>query len=357
MRPLSKRLLMGVTLLIFLAGALVIMLRSTDVRKNPFTASLSSAPALSTALADTHEALGTISTNTRDETQNPDQTAFFQAMGDWAAEIRESEFPEHLLAAALLEKDTRTAFLRLQRLLQEDPFHPLLNMTLAEHCLELPDPLFCNEQLRNRLMSFDGDNGKVRDLLALLAWQSGDTETSLNELRESAYSHYSDDLWADHLQIIGESLHNFGLQERNPQLLAGIIGYTAASAGRSVGQLLALCKAQIANADWRSACQARGLNLAQNGRTLLLKGLGASLVQAMSGEDDPLTTQAREYLQQPREEMEALLNHPFWHPDNMNGPPVSDSQWQKYLDIFRSEGEAAAFEYLTRTLADLHTNG
>lgn len=355
MGSLSKRLIIGASLLIFLTGVVFLLLRQTGEPPQASTSDLPAArPASTSTLAvTTTKTSRSASPVNEEEPQNPQQAEFFKALGDWAEQIRESEVREHLLAAALLEKDNRIGFLRLQRLLQDDPWNPLLNMTLAEHCLELPDPLFCNEQLRNRLMSFDGDNGKVRDLLALLAWQNGDLETALNELRESAHSRYSDDLWADHLQIIGESLTSYGLRERNSQVLASIVGYTAASAGRSIGELLAMCSQQITDADWRSACQARGLNLAQNGRTLLLKGVGAGLVQTMSGADDPLTIQAKAGVRQSYDEMSALIDHPFWKVENPNGPSLSDGQWQKYLDILRSEGETAAFEYLTQTLAEL----
>ncbi|MBE8715569.1 hypothetical protein [Cellvibrio polysaccharolyticus] len=357
MRPLSKRLLMGVTLLIFLAGALVIMLRSTDVREHSPQSSLSSTPAFSNAPANLRETSHTAPAVINDEPQHPEQTTFSTALDDWIAEIRDSELPEHLLAAALLEKDTRTAFLRLQRLLQADPFHALLNMTLADHCLELPDPLFCNEQLRTRLMSFDGDNGRVRDFLALLAWQNGDLETALNELHESAHSSYSDDLWADQLQIIGESLTRFGWQERNRQWQKGVFGHAAAITNRSFSQLITLCREQIANAEWRSACRARGLNLAENGRTLLLQGIGLGLAQITSDADDPVVTRLKADQEEARGKLVTLLEQSTLNNENGQGLPLDDTRWQMYLDILRSEGEAAAFEYLTRTLADLHTNG
>lgn len=348
----SKRLIMAASLLIFLTGALFLLLRQTGEPQPPPTSDLAAIPTLSNSFADETKAPAAASAVINEEPQNPQQIAYFNALEGWAAQIRESEIPEHMLAAALLEKDSRTGFLRLQRLLQASPWHPLLNMTLADHCLELPDPLFCNEQLRQRLMSFDGDNGRVRDLLALLAWQNGDPETALYELRESAHSPYSDNLWADQLQIIAESLTSFGFQERTSYWREGVFGYAAAIPAKSLSQIVSLCREQIANAEWRSACRARGMNLAENGRTLLLQSLGLGLARIASDADDPVINRTKARLDQTHAEMIAVFDQLNLSSDKPQAS-LNDVQWQNFLDILRSEGEATALEYLTQTLAEL----
>lgn len=352
MGSLSKRLIIGASLLIFLTGALFLLLHQTGEPQEPAANDRPAIPTHSNPSADEGKVSGAVPPVINEEPQSPQQIAFSNTLEDWAAQIRESEIPEHILAAALLEKDSRIGFLRLQRLLQENPWHPLLNMTLADHCLELPDPLFCNEQLRHRLMSFDGDNGRVRDLLALLAWQKGDPETALYELRESARSSYSDDLWADQLQIVGESLTSFGLQERNQQWQEGVFGYVAATTARSLSQIVTLCREQITNPEWRSTCRARGLNLAENGRTLLLQSLGLGLARIASDADDPVISRTKAHLDQTQARMIAIFDQLNLNSDKPRAS-LNDVQWQKFLDIMRSEGEAAGLEYLTQTLAEL----
>lgn len=275
----------------------------------------------------------------------------------WYDYIRTSQLPEHRRAAALLETDPQIKRVRLQRLLQETPDDPLLKMQLADLCLQQRQAEACDGQLYEQLALFDGDNGTIRDYRVLLAWQERDEASSLQELQEGARSHYSDDLWAGQLQILGDSLTAFGMEERNQAWFEAVSGYAAALPNNSGWELLQLCRAQQFDNDWQDACRARGLNLTDSGRSLMQRLLGLSLASAVSEPQDPEVAASRAQLQEIQQYISEGLADPAWQSAGGRAAVINDTQWQVFLDILASEGEVAAIEYLRGVLAEQQSNG
>lgn len=252
---------------------------------------------------------------------------------------------------ALHARDLNQREIYLQQGLQQDPFNPVLNMALLEHCIAQIGSTLCDTQALETLLTLESENGLTADFAAIQAYQNGDYQASLAALEKAAKSSVTDTYEWRLMDMVAEVL----TREERPldnQFMIDVMREAESRSSVRMGALFQMCQDQRTDSVWQSACARRGYALSENANSLGQQDFGLGL--AMSIADDPESLY-RSLLQ----ERNARLAHTSEIVQRFDAEVLENSdwrmsaaQWRSFLDIFAREGQVAAYQFMLHNTAN-----
>lgn len=269
--------------------------------------------------------------------------------GWWQALDPERATDAILLALHASDLNQREIYL-LQGL-QLDPFNPVLNMALLEHCIAQIGSTLCDTQALEILVTLDSENGLSADFAAIQAYQNGDYQSSLAALEKAAQSSITDTYEWRLMDMVGEVL----TREERPldhQFMIDVMREAESRSSVRMGALFQMCQDQRTDSIWQVACARRGLSLNENANALGQQDFGLGLAMSIADDSESLyrsLLQEREVrLARTSEVVQRfdaeVLENSDWR--------MSAAQWRSFLDIFAREGQVAAYQFLLHNTAD-----
>ncbi len=240
----------------------------------------------------------------------------------------------------------------LLRAYSSQPEHLLLNYHMLEFCVENSNSTVCSLPFVETLLRSNGDSQDLLIAVAGYLYAAGDVEAAYRLIVKAGTTDNAE-IYLRHLEAFDESRRRHGIP-RNLATLAEIIGLAAGVGLPYYSRLLEICGEQSDSGSqkWRRACSSLSENLATNGKTILDQRIGveirprysdlperelAAIKQRADDKFDAFIESQAEFGSHVEEsgKMQALI------PDNI---------WQRYLDVYREEGEIAASLLLSEFL-------
>jgi hypothetical protein len=264
-----------------------------------------------------------------------------EILDDWRKAIATSDSAEELLVAATLEADADKRETLLLEALRLDPYNPLINFMVAEHCLGAVNSTQCSPELFDVLESLDGDNGAVHDLKAIQAYRNGDIDGAAQSLMAASSSTITDAYEWQHMAAVAESLGSLGL-ERDAHFLKSVNDYADKRSGERKAILMSMCEQQRTSESWQQQCADRGKSMMENELSLDGRFFGFGLAVAASDNPEVFQQDYLKTLEMESQQMAHFISEVNARPDfSMN-----ETQWSEYLAVYGKEGEKAAMGYL-----------
>jgi hypothetical protein len=265
----------------------------------------------------------------------------------WLAQLQTSTATVDQIAKVIYEKDAEKNLVALKALLETDPQNSLVNYLLIQACLSQVDVTQCSKDSSLSLRTFESDNGVVRDLEFLSAYQKGDLSQALSALNEANHSPYSNDFTHAKFSALAQSMEKCGLK-RDLQMVANIESVLAAGLANHLNSLASVCKENQAQPEWKDACYARGQSLAERGRDGYSKMMGLSLMKSFGEASDPAYLKLHNQF---KEDLRAAnQNSLLWKTMAAKGWAPNDLQWKEFLTLYETQGDSVAKQYLERVM-------
>ncbi|MCP8898138.1 hypothetical protein [Gilvimarinus xylanilyticus] len=189
------------------------------------------------------------------------------------------------------------------------------------------------------------DNAVVDDLLAEHAYREGNTAKALEHFQNAGQATQNNAYQAKYLDLIGDVY-----LRRNGYLTVteyvDIVGFRAAQPVPNLGFVGEVCRENVDNNAWQSACSARGNVMFNHGETLLDRAVGARLVTSYG---QGKTDRYRDNIKQNETTLSALSEQ-LESKITTSGTMIDRAVWQEYISIYEREGELAALQYLVNAL-------
>ncbi|WP_185234701.1 hypothetical protein [Teredinibacter franksiae] len=258
--------------------------------------------------------------------------------------VPEPESAEEFLLNISLEDDIEKRQALLFEALLLDPYNPLLNFLVIEHCLGYINSSQCGPEIFNALELLDAENAAVKDLKAVHAYQNGDVDGALEALKESLDMEVTDDYRWQRMDGISQVLSERG-EIKDAAFIQKVLRLSSTREGLRFDGLNTMCREQQTNSDWRQLCLQRGTAMSKNSLSQNSKYVGYAIAASLS--DNPeaekniiagLNNQS-EYIQGLNKQFDDITErNPDWQ--------FSDREWEGYLRVYARDGEISATSYL-----------
>lgn len=269
-----------------------------------------------------------------------------RAFSQWLAHIKTSSHPKDVIARVIYNKDPSNNIADLKQLLDADPQNPLLHYLLATNCLRVVDASVCKPVKQSALAIFESDNGILGDLEFIEAYKRGDFNAALAALGDASRVNHTSDFYGAEFKALTESMEGAGFKH-NMHMIETTTGIMAASVDSLYSGIWTACK-QHSQREWQDACYNRGITLAENSVSDWPKAIGLQLIKTTGRIDEPRYEKLNAQSRRQREDENALL--PLWEAAHTNNVQLNDEQWNAFLMLCETEGEAAAKRYLLTLL-------
>ncbi|MGH8244104.1 MAG: hypothetical protein ACRETY_12240 [Steroidobacteraceae bacterium] len=273
--------------------------------------------------------------------------AFNKLKASLSARLSASSSEEHLLLTAMLEDDPVSRAALLDRAISRSPSDPFLIWHAVRICSEsgesAPCPLRDWEQL---LIAVDGQNSESWIRVAANRFAERDYDAALDAMRQASAAAESRDYWTESVEVIERGLAA-GSDYAFPERAGMAFGLASAGLPR-YGDYVKMCREQSARSvDWAHACLAYGERLANRGKTDINESIARTMqrlaLEAL-GEADKAAAVERRY--RARRQMNlALFKNDYATVERLT--ISSPTLFSAYLAKVRSEGEAAARQYMS----------
>ena len=273
--------------------------------------------------------------------------AFNKLKASLSARLSVSSSAEHLLLTAMLEDNPTSRAALLDRAISRSPSDPFLIWHAVRICSEsgesAPCPLRDWEQL---LIAVDGQNSESWIRVAANRYAERDYDAALDAMRQASAAAESRAYWTESVEMIERGLAA-GSDYAFPERAGMAFGLASAWLPR-YGDYVKMCREQSARSvDWAHACLAYGERLANRGKT----DIDVSIARTMQrlalealGEAENAAAVERKYLAR-RQMNLALFKNDYATVERLT--ISSPTLFSAYLAKVRSEGEAAARQYMS----------
>ena len=267
--------------------------------------------------------------------------------------LSESDDPEYLLAAALIDfdRDEQTESPLLARAMAQLPDHPVALWHRLQHCKNES----CNRgEIARAAVAADPTNGLLWLEIASGHLRAGDSFEAEGALRRAIASSRFDTYFIDYAELIERGLAastEFDYEER---IVFGI-GVAAAIAIPSFGDVSRACRSEENDmVVWVPLCEELGKSMHEHSRELIssMMGWGFRKIAAERAGDDALARNVKEQSEQWQEQYIARRFRTGASVLMENDPAVL----RQYIDDFRSHGELQAMDRLVETAERLRND-
>ena len=263
-----------------------------------------------------------------------------------AETLSRSANAEDQLAAAMIRRseDVGQRIDNLTMALASDPLHPLVLWQVAEDCRRGRGGEYCGDpSVRANVDAILGGNGWYWTQVAAFYHEQGMFDESLNAARRAVSAPEFDDYFIDHVLLL-ERAFSADSDRAYMDRVVESIGFAAAMPG----EFLARECAARAEADdsWLANCIMLAERYEQDGTNLMMKMIGLGMQENLYPRSG-LAVEARD-AEARKGELTALLEKVSG--DYQLVQAVDPQLTARYLDIWATSGEVAAFEFTIETV-------
>lgn len=269
---------------------------------------------------------------------------------NWREALRGSDNPTDMLLLALQEGDVLQREALLGQALALDPYNPLLNYAVLEHCTAEMTSALCGPEYLDVLAALDANNGVVADFSAINAYRNGDFSGALASLNHASDAEFSDSFRWQHMSLLGDALIRQG-RPIDAGLVTTAMSESLASSGARLGALFQMCQDQRTDSVWQDACAQRGLALSQSGKSWTSQDFGYGMAMSVVDHPDQLHQQLAE-LRVPQMQANQALSRELERQFDRKDWQLSQRQWHRFIDTYAQEGEQAALRFLVNSVGE-----
>ncbi|MDJ0908701.1 MAG: hypothetical protein QNI99_05890 [Woeseiaceae bacterium] len=263
--------------------------------------------------------------------------------------LSRSAYAEDQLAAAIIGSfigvDRRIDNLTMA--LAADPTHPLVLWQVAGDCRRGRGGEYCADPfVRANVESVLGSNGWYWTQVAAFYYEEGLFDESLEALQRAVSAPEFDDYYIDHVLMLERALSADSDRDYGDRVV-GAFGYTAAMPTDFFTRQCTLRGA--ADVAWLDSCTMLAERYEQDGTNLMMQLIGLTMQEDLYASAG-LTAEVRD-AQLRRTELEAWLDKV--DADYELVQAVDPQLLERYLDVWATSGEVAAFEFTVSAVDEL----
>lgn len=252
---------------------------------------------------------------------------------------------EDQLAAAIIGVDRRIESLSMA--LTADPTHPLVLWQVTDDCRRGRGGEYCADPaVRANAEAVLGGNGWYWTQVAAFYYEQGMFDESLEAVQHAVSAPEFDDYYIDHVLLLERALgadSDRGYIDR----VVGAIGYTAAMPTDFLARQCTL-RSEV-DAAWLDGCTMLAERYEQEGTNLLMQLVGLGMQEDLYARSG-LTAEIGD-AQIRKAELEAWLDRV--DADYQLVQAVDPQLMARYLDVWATSGEVAAFEFTVTAVDEL----
>lgn len=236
----------------------------------------------------------------------------------------------------------------------QEPENVLVNYLMLKVCVRQPSSALCGFPTIDTLELVDGNNQNTMTDAAILAYQFGDAETALSLITRATTATDREDFYKRILETTANSMTSQG-QIRSYETLISVHTLAAANGYTNYDKLLSICGEQApGSVAWSAECRQLGASLTEHATNMQDRRIGMLLEARYSGESEESIRLALELLNQEllAEERESLSLMSQLTGEQIKRH-IDDAAWQRYLEIYQSQGHNQARNFLYQYLSGL----
>ncbi|MFT7560544.1 MAG: hypothetical protein ACI93R_002465 [Flavobacteriales bacterium] len=221
----------------------------------------------------------------------------------------------------------------------------LVNHQILRFCSDSRNSPLCSIPYMETLLKADPDNGQLKLDMATDLYTNSDVGGALAALQSVVKSKTVDDYTWRYQQLFDSSFGEYGFS-RTRQSIESMLGIMAAVPDSSFFHTVNMCREQVEapNKGWKEACAKASLTQYQLGSTSIRKEIGLSMAKKYSSSPEVDFDIKRIEL---HEQLSESFKDAGVFDESLNGILViPDSVWNRYLGIYKADGEIVAVSYL-----------
>ncbi len=282
----------------------------------------------------------------REDLDEEEKNARTQLLADT---LSRSANAEDQLAAAMIRPSTEVGprIDNLRRALAADPMHPLVLWQVADDCRRGRGGEYCADPyVRANLETVLGGNGWYWVQVAAFYSEQGMYDQSLVALQTAVSAPEFHDYFIDHLMLL-ERAFSVDSDRSYIDRVVAAMGYTAAMPAEYLAQHCSY--RPLRNSDWLAGCTMLAERYEQDGTNLLMKMIGLGLQEHLYAHSGLVSEVADARMREA--ELNALIDRV--DADYQLVQALDPQINARYLEIWQSSGEVAAFEYAIEAVDQL----
>jgi hypothetical protein len=185
--------------------------------------------------------------------------------------------PEHLVFAALLDRESESRMNLVERAVATNPQDAFTLWVAVNVCADDHKPAACpRPEWERQLLSIDSQNSESWIIVAANRYRRGDLDAALDALQQAATSAESRAFWVETIEMAERGFAVAG-DLAFPERATMAFGVAASSQPR-INDYVKMCKEQsAADVNWAYACLAYGQTLEVQGKTEMGQSIALAL--------------------------------------------------------------------------------